>query len=97
MIWKNSHELYVYTYSLPGQGSKPVVLQHNEMTNSEMEIENYTTLRMRSISSDFCTNYQGTKGNTMWKLTRTCLCDLFGLLILFIVSSMFSIISTLLY
>ncbi len=62
--------------SLQIQGSNPDVLQYNGMTNSETEIGNHTTLRMRLTGSNICRNYQSTKGNTMQKLTRTCSSDI---------------------
>ena len=72
-VAKNCTCIYI---SLQIQASYPDALQHNGMTNYEIEIENHTTLRMRLTGSIIFRNYQSTKWNTMQKLTRNCSSDI---------------------
>ena len=96
--WKCSQELYVYIYiSLQIQASNPDALQHNGMTNSETEIENHTTLRIRLTGSNICRNYQssGIPCRSWQELVQVIFCTPEIVYIFFILLSIIS--TTLLY
>ena len=95
-VAKNCTCIYI---SLQIPASNPDALQHNGMTNNEMEIENHTIQRMRLTGSNIFRNYQSTKGNTMQKLTKTCFKWYFVLQIQFVIFffRMLSIITTTLF